>query len=118
MAGGSRRVWVAPVGAFVGALVLAVFTVVANLANNTLAADTTPGWLHNPMILWPAVAVLGVLTAVLAGRAVRLQQADPGPGPDGGGGQSVNGVVGGDNFQIGQAGRDVNIGRRRDQKKR
>jgi hypothetical protein len=98
-------------------LALAVFTVVASLANNTLAAATMPGWLHNPVVLWPAVAVLGVVTGVLAWRAARLQQgpdADPGPGLDGG--QSVSGTVRGDNIQIGRA-RDVNFGRRAPKKK-
>jgi len=66
---GGRR-WAAPVLALLTTLSLAVLAVMTNLAT-TVVPDSLP-WLQDGVILWPAVGVFAVLSAVLAGWAARV----------------------------------------------
>lgn len=69
--GGSRggRRWPAPALAFLATLSLAALAVVTNLAT-AVVPDSLP-WLTDGAILWPAVGMLAVLSAVLAVWAAR-----------------------------------------------
>src|SRR5262249_2416227 len=64
--GRSPRRWLAPGLAFSAALILAALAVVTNLATTAIPASWT--WARNGWVLWPAAAILAVVSAVLAGR--------------------------------------------------
>lgn len=77
---GARRSparWVVPLLAFLAALVVAALAVVTNLATAAVPVQWT--WLRDGRILWPAVAVLTVLSGVLAWRAARVSGAERSP---------------------------------------
>ncbi len=69
--GGSRwgPRWAASASAFLAALSVAALAVVTNLAT-TVVPDSLP-WLKAGAVLWPAVGMLTVLSAVLAAWAAR-----------------------------------------------
>src|SRR6476646_3979114 len=94
-AGESRwgRRWAAPALAFLATLSLASLAVVTNLA--TAVVPGSVGWLRDGMILWPAVAVLALISGVLAAWAARSSPASaglPGVSSSAGTGSVVSGT--------------------------
>lgn len=79
--GRSPARWVVPVLALLAALVVALLAVVTNLATAAVPVGWT--WVRDGRVLWPTVAVLTVLSGVLAWRAARVSGANQGGSPSG-----------------------------------